>query len=72
MFLYLQFQQFLDAKQYSRNGILRYEKIFGRNFVSTGGEDTTKVPSLKFAFLIERIVLPLNLNCNNALFCRSS
>ena len=37
------FQQFLDAKQYSRNGILRYEKIFGHNYVSTGGEDTTKV-----------------------------
>ena len=37
------FQQFLDAKQYSRNSILRYEKIFGRNFVSTGGKDTTEV-----------------------------
>jgi len=36
------FQQFLDAKQYSRNGILRYEKIFGRHFVSTGGKGTTE------------------------------
>lgn len=36
------FQEFLDTKQYSTNGILRYEKIFGRTFVSTGGLDTTK------------------------------
>merc|ERR1712004_118461 len=39
---YKTFQQFLDAKQYSRNGILRYEKIFGRHFVSTGGRETTQ------------------------------
>jgi len=37
------YKQFLDAKQYSRNGILRYEKIFGRHFVSTGGLETTKL-----------------------------
>lgn len=37
------FRQFLDNVQYSRNGILRYEKIFGPGFVSTGGIDTTKV-----------------------------
>jgi len=36
-------QEFLDQKQYTRNGILRYEKIFGEGFVSTGGVDTTKV-----------------------------
>jgi len=36
------FQQFLDTQQYSRNGILRYEKIFGRHFVSTGGKETTE------------------------------
>jgi len=36
------FQQFLDAKQYSKTGILRYEKIFGRHFVSTGGRETTE------------------------------
>ncbi|KAK2142169.1 hypothetical protein LSH36_988g00035 [Paralvinella palmiformis] len=36
------FQEFLDQQQYSRNGILRYEKIFGRHFISTGGLDTTK------------------------------
>jgi phosphoethanolamine N-methyltransferase len=28
--------------QYTRNGILRYERIFGRGFVSTGGLTTTK------------------------------
>ncbi|XP_027058769.1 phosphoethanolamine N-methyltransferase-like isoform X2 [Pocillopora damicornis] len=37
-----QFQQFLDQNQYSSNSILRYEKIFGRGFVSTGGLETTQ------------------------------
>ena len=27
--------------QYSRNGILRYEKIFGPGYISTGGQETT-------------------------------
>uniref|UniRef100_V9KTI7 phosphoethanolamine N-methyltransferase n=1 Tax=Callorhinchus milii TaxID=7868 RepID=V9KTI7_CALMI len=36
------FQKFLDNSQYSRVGILRYEKVFGRGFVSTGGLETTK------------------------------
>ncbi len=37
------FRAFLDGVQYSRTGILRYERIFGPGFVSTGGLDTTKV-----------------------------
>ena len=37
------FGQFLDQEQYSTNGILRYERIFGEGFVSTGGAETTKV-----------------------------
>ncbi|XP_061756323.1 phosphoethanolamine methyltransferase isoform X1 [Nerophis ophidion] len=36
------FQQFLDNKQYTRRGILRYEKMFGSGYVSTGGPSTTK------------------------------
>ena len=32
-----------DNSQYLMNGILRYEKIFGRGFISTGGITTTKV-----------------------------
>uniref|UniRef100_A0AAY5EBT5 phosphoethanolamine N-methyltransferase n=1 Tax=Electrophorus electricus TaxID=8005 RepID=A0AAY5EBT5_ELEEL len=36
------FQQFLDNQQYSRKGILRYEKMFGSGYVSTGGPSTTK------------------------------
>uniref|UniRef100_A0A3B1IYG4 phosphoethanolamine N-methyltransferase n=1 Tax=Astyanax mexicanus TaxID=7994 RepID=A0A3B1IYG4_ASTMX len=36
------FQQFLDNQQYTRRGILRYEKMFGSGFVSTGGPSTTK------------------------------
>jgi len=34
-------QKFLDSNQYSRNGITRYEEIFGKTFVSVGGELTT-------------------------------
>lgn len=33
----------MDDSQYKINGILRYEKIFGRGFISTGGVTTTKV-----------------------------
>ncbi|KAH7549404.1 hypothetical protein JRO89_XS13G0026100 [Xanthoceras sorbifolium] len=35
------FQQFLDNVQYKLNGILRYERVFGEGFVSTGGIETT-------------------------------
>merc|ERR1712183_221160 len=35
-------QDFLNAGQYKRNGILRYERVFGHTFVSTGGLMTTK------------------------------
>ncbi|KAM7479643.1 hypothetical protein LguiA_027856 [Lonicera macranthoides] len=36
------FQQFLDNVQYKCSGILRYERIFGHGYVSTGGIETTK------------------------------
>ncbi|CAO2819652.1 unnamed protein product [Amaranthus hypochondriacus] len=36
------FQQFLDTVQYKARGILRYERVFGSGFVSTGGIETTK------------------------------
>lgn len=35
------FQKFLDTQQYSKKGILVYEKIFGKTYVSTGGQATT-------------------------------
>lgn len=35
-------QEFLDNHQYSIKSILKYERIFGHNWVSTGGEKTTK------------------------------
>ncbi|KAG7166034.1 phosphomethylethanolamine N-methyltransferase-like [Homarus americanus] len=35
-------QEFLDSSQYSLKRILRYERIFGHTWVSTGGETTTK------------------------------
>ncbi|KAF9667536.1 hypothetical protein SADUNF_Sadunf15G0033400 [Salix dunnii] len=36
------FQRFLDNVQYKTNGILRYERVFGQGYVSTGGIETTK------------------------------
>ncbi|MQM14088.1 hypothetical protein Taro_047018 [Colocasia esculenta] len=36
------FQRFLDNVQYKSNGILRYERVFGEGFVSTGGIETTR------------------------------
>ncbi|KAF0926541.1 hypothetical protein E2562_026029 [Oryza meyeriana var. granulata] len=36
------FQRFLDNVQYKTRGILRYERVFGEGFVSTGGIETTK------------------------------
>jgi len=34
--------KFDNNGQYSRNSILRYEKIFGANYISTGGAETTE------------------------------
>ena len=36
-----EFQKFLDTKQYCKSGILRYEQIFGIDYVSVGGQTTT-------------------------------
>uniref|UniRef100_A0A8C4WWB4 phosphoethanolamine N-methyltransferase n=2 Tax=Eptatretus burgeri TaxID=7764 RepID=A0A8C4WWB4_EPTBU len=35
-------QKFLDTRQYHRNSILRYERVFGRGFISSGGIESTK------------------------------
>ena len=40
---YESFQAYLDKDRYSYTHILRYEKIFGEDYVSTGGPQTTKV-----------------------------
>lgn len=37
-----EFQKFLDSQQYTKNGILRYERIFGGTYISTGGKQTTE------------------------------
>ncbi|XXG41615.1 hypothetical protein AAC387_Pa01g2047 [Persea americana] len=36
------FQRFLDNVQYKCSGILRYDRVFGEGYVSTGGLGTTK------------------------------
>ena len=35
------FQEFLDSTHYSRHGILSYEQVHGRNYLSAGGESVT-------------------------------
>ena len=44
-----EYQKFLDQVQYSKNGVARYEWIFGEGYLSTGGLETTKeiVPELE-------------------------
>lgn len=34
---------FLDSNQYTHRNIIKYERMFGETFVSTGGERTAKV-----------------------------
>eukprot|EP01083_Nonionella_stella_P042843 115632_1 len=34
--------QFLDTRQYTRRGVLVYEKVYGQNFISAGGVCTTQ------------------------------
>ena len=42
-------QKFLDTQQYRWKNILRYERVFGRGFISTGGVESTKVVCLLFS-----------------------
>jgi hypothetical protein len=42
------FQSFLDNVQYKAIGILRYERIFGDGYVSTGGAGERTHPILSF------------------------
>lgn len=46
---YESFQDFLDDVQYSKQGVKRYEWIFGEAYLSTGGLETTEeiIPLLK-------------------------
>ena len=53
------FPDFLDNSQYKLNGILRYEKIFGRGFISTGGKTTTEkiVGNVSFCNFYNKLIL---------------
>ena len=46
-------QEFLDTNQYSRNSILRYESVYGTDFVSPGGRQYASQ-------LIEKLALPFD------------
>ncbi|CEM25187.1 unnamed protein product [Vitrella brassicaformis CCMP3155] len=37
-----EYERYLQEKQYSRRGVLKYEAIFGSGFISTGGLETTR------------------------------
>lgn len=41
-FIFLLWKAFLDGQQYTLEGIRRYEFIFGKTYISTGGKCTTK------------------------------
>lgn len=45
------FQRFLDNVQYKSSGILRYERVFGNGFVSTGGIGKNNFPLALLSFL---------------------
>jgi len=67
---YESFQAFLDENQYSRKSILRYEKIFGPTYISTGGQETTIVME-NFQTCCQRVNTLLNfLNICLQEFCK--
>lgn len=68
---YESFQAFLDENQYSRKSILRYEKIFGPTYISTGGQETTIVISYFQKCYCQRVHTPNNLlNIFTQEFCK--
>ena len=52
-----EFQNFLDQQQYNRRGILKYEFIFGEDFVSVGGAELNRELSKKLEIKPEHRVL---------------
>ncbi|KAK7066306.1 hypothetical protein SK128_005081 [Halocaridina rubra] len=61
-------QEFLDAHQYSRKSILRYERIFGHTWVSTGGEATTKEFLIKLNLQPGQLVLDVGCGTGGSAF----
>jgi phosphoethanolamine N-methyltransferase len=53
-------QSYDNNGQYSRSGILRYEKIFGAGYVSTGGPETTAYLCAKLAGALHKGVRVLD------------
>ena len=58
-----EFQKFLDQEQYNRRGILKYEFIFGEDFVSVGGAELNRDLSKKLEIKPEHRVLGRVQNC---------
>jgi len=61
-------QKWLDQNQYSRKGILKYERIFGRTFVSVGGEHTTRLFAEKLKFVNNMKVLDIGCGIGGSAF----
>lgn len=65
---YESFQAFLDENQYSRKGILKYEKIFGPTYISTGGQETTNEFCKKLDLLPGQKVLDVGCGIGGSAF----
>eukprot|EP01083_Nonionella_stella_P287532 978750_1 len=65
-------KEFLDNHQYTKIGVLRYEKIFGKNFISTGGIKTTTKFVSKFNLQEGQNVLDVGCGIGGSAFYMAS
>jgi len=59
---------FLDENQYTKNGILRYERIFGDGFVSTGGKKSTAEVMAKLNLKPDETILDIGCGIGGSAF----
>jgi len=64
----LKLQHWLDQNQYTRKGILMYERIFGSTYVSVGGEHTTSVFTEKLNLTPNQKVLDIGCGIGGSAF----
>merc|ERR1712002_98850 len=64
----LKLQNWLDKNQYTRRGILMYERIFGSTYVSVGGEHTTSLFTEKLGLKENMKVLDIGCGIGGSAF----